>query len=1008
MKLLSITSLYKSHVRSSKKIIAFSCIGLIVALTLVSSTLYFLDNSRQEVLDTYLHGRSTGNDIQFNIRTTFHSKYQPDINNISATIKNVTASYDFNFINNSATRITHGIGHMWGNTSNFLSNNKTIYIPLNVFQMTPEIQSELQRIHENQYGTNLTFPSFYKNDSSLLKAYFLFNGINWYQDQQIPITEIEPGKITIYAFTIIDRQRFYWPFNLNLTGYEPLLSTYYSPSQNLNLINPQSENNSQTQFDSQSLYPEIYSLSITAESPHVLVFVNNLDQFIQSIQKIYNARILFYDLGDHSVQNYYIVNLQFDYSKLNFASINDFISKQNLFTGTVISDLSYHGFPYIVVTPLSSNYILYVNNQIELLTNQIKFIDLPSLIIALFLAHFVFNLIYKNIIRNISIYKIRGASGWVIFIFQVLDVLVVLTASIFIAMILGIPLSVFTLKSDNLLSFNHSLPEYFVFNFDTVAKIVIYFAIVLEFLINANRIKNLSKISVAETDRIQESGRISEESWKKHFLDVGLILYGIGTYVIYNYITTNPELSLSISPVRSIINDLMIPSPFLFAIGFILLVSKVIPMLIDRLSSSLWDHTGNLTALSFKNIIRYKNNTLRAILIIASIIAFLTFFYSQPYTMLENYKQQVYYQSGADGVAIFKGNTYKQEIVNNLTTSNVFSPYIDSVSSFVYLVGQSSLNEQLNFLLVNTTTYLNTSYLNYDLGLNNSLSKDMKLITITNFANYSQLTPINILADKNTLEQRALGINSNISVTGSYSQNFVVADSFTKWPFLISQIGGFSSGSSFNAVGDINYFLKDLNGTTRGSIFSGVVESGVFVKFKDLSSTQLINITSKIEQDTPLVFKSLPKVEYENNKQNFAYLAIGQVNLNILVSFAIIIIVIILFIQLQVVERKREIYTERALGMKPSQIAYMFYVENIVILILSILIGTIVGIYFIQLITIFSFNSTLINPVSVVFIPMNTLIVTDIIIFLLSLLFSFIPTLSLLKENISNAFIGEA
>lgn len=389
--------------------------------------------------------------------------------------------------------------------------------------------------------------------------------------------------------------------------------------------------------------------------------------------------------------------------------------------------------------------------------------------------------------------------------------------------------------------------------------------------------------------------------------------------------------------------------------------------------------------------------------------------------MLETYQQNVYYQAGADAVAVFKSNSIDQTVIQRLST--VYSAYIDSVCSFVLLGGNSQnsgINQQLNFLLVNVSTYFKTAFLNYSLGLqDHSVSNAISKLKISNVAKFLSSTPVNILIDHNDLSPLDLSVGANNSISGKTLplgrgnsgslitvQNFYIVDSFTKWPFILPHAGK-TSGTTVNAIGSINYFLKDLHGNIGNSIFSYVKETGLFIKFKDITPTNLKSVITQIQEKLPLRFTNIPKLQYEQNLQEFAFFAIGEVNINVLISLAIIVIVILLFIQLQMVERKREIYTEQAMGMKLSQLAYIFYIENIFIIIFSIIVGTVGGTFLIQIMDVIASNSSLTYIYTINFVPLNMLLLTDLIILLLSFIISLFPTIMILRQDISEAFTGE-
>ena len=130
--------------------------------------------------------------------------------------------------------------------------------------------------------------------------------------------------------------------------------------------------------------------------------------------------------------------------------------------------------------------------------------------------------------------------------------------------------------------------------------------------------------------------------------------------------------------------------------------------------------------------------------------------------------------------------------------------------------------------------------------------------------------------------------------------------------------------NSYYAIGDIGYFYY-LNQSIQNSIFSNIFQTGVFIHFKP--NIILTLAIDQIQNSLPITFIHVPQLSIEQYTRSFSFLSItGQVNLNVLISLLIIFIIILLFIQFQISERKKEIYTERAFGMKISQLSFIFYI----------------------------------------------------------------------------------
>ena len=109
--MINFVKLYSGHLRSSKKILLIASIGLICALTIVSSTNYYFDNSKKALVDDYLVNFSDNNDqyystdliISFTSLPPYDKQYLSDVLElINQTQKEYNINY-FKSINQSVS-----------------------------------------------------------------------------------------------------------------------------------------------------------------------------------------------------------------------------------------------------------------------------------------------------------------------------------------------------------------------------------------------------------------------------------------------------------------------------------------------------------------------------------------------------------------------------------------------------------------------------------------------------------------------------------------------------------------------------------------------------------------------------------------------------------------------------------------------------------------------------------------------------------------------------------------
>ena len=83
--MFNIFALYFGHLRSSNRVLVISAVGLICALTMVSSTNYYFDNSKKAIIDDYFSNYGSSNDIQI----SFSRNFPNDANTLSNTINTI-------------------------------------------------------------------------------------------------------------------------------------------------------------------------------------------------------------------------------------------------------------------------------------------------------------------------------------------------------------------------------------------------------------------------------------------------------------------------------------------------------------------------------------------------------------------------------------------------------------------------------------------------------------------------------------------------------------------------------------------------------------------------------------------------------------------------------------------------------------------------------------------------------------------------------------------------------
>ncbi|MFW9929210.1 MAG: ABC transporter permease [Candidatus Thorarchaeota archaeon] len=570
---------------------------------------------------------------------------------------------------------------------------------------------------------------------------------------------------------------------------------------------------------------------------------------------------------------------------------------------------------------------------------------------------------------------------------QVIDFFIIIFISIIISLAVGIPLGMLVIKSDDFLSFNSDKIQNIIFNPTNLIYTLFWAALIGGLFVHVSRMLKLSRITIAETETDAEK---TDPYWKKHNLDIIFFISGlVGFLVFYQAIVQQwfflgPFLILGL------------PTPFLLIIGSIMLASRIFPSVMSKIGTKIWASTGGLIAFSFKNVIRHRQASTRAVMLIAVLLAILITFLSLPFSLNAwNYNQQVY-QTGAEGVASLSatnGYFFNQTLLNIIEHN--FSDYIESVSPFTRLNTYSNYGSG-NILIINSSTYLQSTISTVNRGNRFSLQTDMNTLS-------SNTSNVNLLMQKKSANFRDLNIGDLYYYTTSLvgeSITFKISDTFESWPAFYSYY--YDEGQNLFGVTSYSQFFKDNISLEDSSL--NVQQSGFYLNFKDGINQTYI---SSILQDNFSLSVTLLQDKIDAYKNSWGYLVgIGEININVLISIFIAIAILLMFAWLQLIERKKEIYTERALGMKLYQLFVLFLFESMILLFSGIILGAIMGFGLTEMFSMFITLGPTVPPYITLY-PISLIMFSFSIILFLAFIGSLIPAYIVTRQDISSAFIGE-
>lgn len=968
------------HIRSSYKMIMISSIGLIFALGIISSTVIYVDTSRptifQDVLDRQSQyypaflGPSKINPFPDYQASIFDISFNISLSNIKTRVsdledffqqKVVSQASQFNLEDKISSTFTQAnlAGPLLELNASFdlyepnfpnQDDFELINITLKAFELTDKIESDLKTLMISQ-GTG-SLPT--NNNEVLL--------LNLLPRNQFEISQDYNDNVSIYTHQ-----------NIN----DPPYSIWNKHEYNVSGI----IKTNQIYHDST---PNLVDYLVDEGWGDVFIFVPNLKEFSDPLIQYTKNSYLQITGG----------------LKLNYESFNPYTISEDLkiikkfviqLQSSITSDISDHiSASYIEISFLTEESFTIAIHSIEAVTFALLLYASPIILVTLFVANYSFGLIHRTVKQHIGILKTRGTSDLTIFTMQLLDFVIIVLISIFSSIVIGIPLSTLIIRTDYFLSFNNNSITQYVIDVPNLVPILFWFGLFIGFTIHLTRMYRLSKIAINETEIIIEQ---TEPYWYKHYLDVIFFFSGLIGTIIFNISVT--EQWFDLGPFIL----LGLPAPLLLIIGAILLFSRFFPIVLLQISSRIWIKFGGMLSFAIKNVIRHKQASTRAVMLIAVLIAFLISFLSIPNSNIIWKTNQIEYEMGAEGVGYVNGydsvNYYNSSLIHELETK--YSNYFDGISPFMRI--RAFGNQFAEILVINSSTFQNAVLFPIDPNSKYGLEQDMNLLKENNSA-------FNLLIQEKSMNYLNLNFEDDYIYSGVVSEgnvlNFKVKDSFNNWPTLYYEAFSSYQGENLYGVTSFDNFLK-TNYSFVDSSFK-LDRVGFFFNFKnDVNQT----LVAEWLNGNFSISMNLLSDELESYFTSVDFLVqTGQLNLNIIFSILIALTILLMFAWLQIIERRKEIFTERALGLKIYQLLLLFLVESLILLFSGIIIGSFLGIGLTEMFSIFITLGPTIPPY-INYFAINLILLSFIIIIFLTFIGALIPAIYIIRQDISSSFIGE-
>ncbi len=669
------------------------------------------------------------------------------------------------------------------------------------------------------------------------------------------------------------------------------------------------------------------------------------ETFIQTYQNFGNKKL------DNWIQFSYRELLLYDYSTIDPFSLNEEAHKITLLDNRLQTKFTKANFLYYMDTPIKENMKKFEETILALLMFMLLY-SFPLLGIAAFLVVYSYGLVKPQMKQRIGILKTRGASSLQVFLFLGIELVVATGTAVIAGYFIAVPFSGIITRTSGFMDFNKSMiPIRTSFrSFLLVAG----FGICLALLLNLRSLVRYSNMEIQEME-VRVEKRLP--FWKRTYLDVFLIIIGVLGFILIHIAQRAPD-----TVPTEFLSIIGVPSPFLLTIGLVLLTTRLFPIFIEKLGNWSWTKFGGLTSLAIKNLVQRKHPATRAVLLITMTLAFGVISLSLPVIISEHERDSLYYELVSD--IKISGLSAPNNTLRTILETN-YSSDIEEISSYARGQIDSYRNEQssepmgiqyeymsIRILGIDPATFHKVRRDKTDLGTKNSLielkdalnennnsvlihKENMKALKYSIGDNFTIFLP----SQKEELPNR-----SNYKINTAISQEFreyQILDYFSFWPNLY-----FDRITKDEALWTV-YLIMNLSTLETLIQFWQTswdwydFQYGYVIKLRD--PTKGTEIAAELREITDNKIESFDN-EYTSVKEGPQFMFwMAVINSNVIIIAIVSTIAILLFAFMQLIERSKEIGVERTLGMNLKQTAVTFLIETLIILIFGEITGLILG-----------------------------------------------------------------
>ncbi|MHA2339319.1 MAG: hypothetical protein ACXACX_18605, partial [Candidatus Hodarchaeales archaeon] len=570
--IIDLIIMLKYHIEGSFRYVIIASIGLIIALSVLSSSILFIDSQKGVILEDVFEN------ISPNLRVTHDRSYNSTKNNtVSQLINESLKNFDLQNRLESYAEYSQAIYNI-ANDNLWLQKNQ---INSNNFRFM-----ELTRIYNFPYLD--VFSDFFVPNSEIKD--------NSVENQEVILLyNTDDEESSDWSPQISEQFEFVFQFSVGGSISSIGLT-------NVTLSGIIKINTSQL---------------LKLSEKHQILKLANLDGFrgnalfASNLTALHGSKIV-QNASFNKFINYrdFYVHI-FDIQKFNGFETKKIVDNLEIMKFQLRNTLwDENIFPTHISDTILSRLKLIERDASQLFTNILLF-ALPVILIAVILAYYSFGLIRRQKLQILSIYLSHGISQLQYLTFLIFEMVLTLIIAIVIGIISSIPITVFTIRTSGFFEFNNPIflsPQMLTID---LIQFLAQYGIVLAFIINILQIINYLTFSMKEVERESVEER-ENPFWKRKYLDIIFLSFGLTFYLVTAY-----SIDLGSIIPSEMLSLFSLPSPILIILGSVMLIARIFPYLTQILSTYLWEKKGSLLSFSLKNITLRRYSTTRALILIS-------------------------------------------------------------------------------------------------------------------------------------------------------------------------------------------------------------------------------------------------------------------------------------------------------------------------------------------------------------------------------------------------------